>query len=152
MMKIWKLGCGNEVKGEGYILNLILYSFFRIFGKTRKSEKWKNGFFSLPRVYIKKSFQTFTIHLFIYHFVNQFITGEGWWRVFCIFYKHILRIQPIFTYFKYLFSIPKWVPFLEGPLFNDFFLLKSQRIPAWLEVLMYTPLNNCQQNKVNGCG
>ena len=39
MMKIWKLGCGNEVKGEGYILNLILYSFFRIFGKSRKSEK-----------------------------------------------------------------------------------------------------------------
>ena len=31
MMKIWKLGCGNEVKGEGYILNLILYSFFRVF-------------------------------------------------------------------------------------------------------------------------
>ena len=54
-----------EVKGEGYILNLILYSFFRIFGKNRKSEKWKNGFFPLPRVYIKKSFQTFTLHLFI---------------------------------------------------------------------------------------
>ena len=31
--------CGDEVKGEGYILNLILYSFFRIFGKTGKSEK-----------------------------------------------------------------------------------------------------------------
>ncbi len=31
MMKIWKLGCGGEVKGEGYILNLILYSFFRVF-------------------------------------------------------------------------------------------------------------------------
>ena len=28
--------CGDEVKGEGYILNLI---FFRIFGKTGKSEK-----------------------------------------------------------------------------------------------------------------
>ncbi len=23
--------CGDEVKGEGYILNLILYSFFRVF-------------------------------------------------------------------------------------------------------------------------
>ena len=31
--------CGDEVKGEGYILNLILYSFFRVFGKTGKSEK-----------------------------------------------------------------------------------------------------------------
>ena len=31
MKKIWKLGCGNEVKGEGYILNLILYSFLRAF-------------------------------------------------------------------------------------------------------------------------
>ena len=31
MTKIWKLGCGDEVKGEGYILNLILYSFFRVF-------------------------------------------------------------------------------------------------------------------------
>ena len=31
--------CGVEVKGEWYILNLILYSFFRIFGKTGKSEK-----------------------------------------------------------------------------------------------------------------
>ena len=31
--------CGVEVKGEGYILNLILYSLFWIFGKTGKSEK-----------------------------------------------------------------------------------------------------------------
>ena len=31
MTKIWKLGCGDEVKGEGYILNLILYPFFRVF-------------------------------------------------------------------------------------------------------------------------
>ena len=29
--KIWKPCWGDEVKGEGYILNLILYSFFRVF-------------------------------------------------------------------------------------------------------------------------
>ena len=29
--KTWKMCCGGEVKGEGYILNLILYSFFRVF-------------------------------------------------------------------------------------------------------------------------
>ena len=34
-----ELGCGDKVKGEGYILNLILYFFFRIFGKTGKPEK-----------------------------------------------------------------------------------------------------------------
>ncbi len=34
-----ELGCGDKVKGEGYILNLILYYFFRIFGKTGKPEK-----------------------------------------------------------------------------------------------------------------
>ncbi len=31
--------CGDEVKGEGYILNLYIIFFFRIFGKTGKSEK-----------------------------------------------------------------------------------------------------------------
>ena len=31
--------CGDEVKGEGYILNLIYIFFFRVFGKTGKSEK-----------------------------------------------------------------------------------------------------------------
>ena len=29
--KTWKMCWGGEVKGEGYILNLILYSFFRVF-------------------------------------------------------------------------------------------------------------------------
>ena len=28
MMKIWTLGCGHEVEGEGNILTLILYYFF----------------------------------------------------------------------------------------------------------------------------
>ena len=30
--------------------------------------------------------------------------------MFFAFYKHILRIQPVFTYFKRLFSVLKWVP------------------------------------------
>ena len=55
--------CGDEVKGEGYILNLILYSFFRIFPIFDPRVPFH--FFFLPRVYIKKSFQTFTLHLFI---------------------------------------------------------------------------------------
>ena len=42
----------------------------------------------------------------------------------------MIRIQPVFTYFKCLFSIPKWVSFLEGPLFYDFFLWKFLRIPV----------------------
>ena len=29
--KTWKMCWGGEVKGEGYILNLILYSFFMVF-------------------------------------------------------------------------------------------------------------------------
>ena len=62
MTKIWKLGCGDEVKGEGYILNLILYSFFRVFPIFDPRVPFH---FSLARVYIKKSFQTFTLHLFI---------------------------------------------------------------------------------------
>ena len=53
------------------------------------------------------------------------VKGEGWWRVFFAFYKHILRIQPVFTYFKRLFLVPKWVPFFRGPLFPLFLLLKS---------------------------
>ena len=55
--------CGDEVKGEGYILNLILYSFFRVFPIFDPRVSFH--FFPLPRVYIKKSFQTFTLHLFI---------------------------------------------------------------------------------------
>ena len=49
--------CGGEVKGEGYILNLIyIYSFFRIFGKTGKSEKMKKRIFSLAARIYKKEF------------------------------------------------------------------------------------------------
>ena len=77
MMKIWKLGCGNEVKGEGYILNLILYSFFRVFPIFDPRVFF--GFYPNPsRVYIKKSFQTFTLHLFGDSFDDQRVTGEGW--------------------------------------------------------------------------
>ena len=54
--------CGDEVKGEGYILNLILYSFLGFFRFLTLGYPF---IFSLPRVYIKESFQTFTLHLFI---------------------------------------------------------------------------------------
>ena len=41
------------------------------------------------------------------------------------FYKHILRIQCVFTYFKRLILVPKWVLFLKGSLFPLFLPLKS---------------------------
>ena len=50
MTKIWKLGCGDEVKGEGYILTLILYSFFIGFlekPKNQQDEKMDFGKFSI---------------------------------------------------------------------------------------------------------
>ena len=53
MTKILKLGCGNEVKGEGYILNLILYSFLGFFRFLTLGYPFN---FPLPRVYIKKEF------------------------------------------------------------------------------------------------
>ena len=75
MTKILKLGCGNEVKGEGYILNLILYSFLGFFRFLTLGYPFN---FPLPRIYIKKSFQTFTLHLFGDSFDDQRVTGEGW--------------------------------------------------------------------------
>ena len=45
--------------------------------------------------------------------------------MFFAFYKHILRIQPVFTYFKRLFLVPKWVSFFRGPFFPLFLPLKS---------------------------
>ena len=56
MTKIWKLGCGDEVKGEGYILNLILYSFFIGFLENRKTSKMKKWIFPLPARIYKKEF------------------------------------------------------------------------------------------------
>ena len=54
MTKIWKLGCGGEVKGEGYILNLILYSFFRVFPIFDPRVLFDFTLFPLPtRTYIK---------------------------------------------------------------------------------------------------
>jgi len=55
--------CGDEVKGEGYILNLIYIYYF--LGFFRFLTLGYPFIFPLPRVYIKKSFQTFTLHLFI---------------------------------------------------------------------------------------
>ena len=40
--------------------------------------------------------------------------------MFFAFYKHILRIQPVFTYFKRLFLVPKEVPFSVGSPFSSF--------------------------------
>ena len=48
--------CGDEVKGEGYILNLILYSFFKDFWKNRKARKMKKRIFSLAARIYKKEF------------------------------------------------------------------------------------------------
>ncbi|WP_449140535.1 hypothetical protein, partial [Segatella sp.] len=39
--------------------------------------------------------------------------------------KQILRIQPVFTYFKRLFSVPKWVSFSGG---SPFFLFLTTEI------------------------
>ena len=40
--------------------------------------------------------------------------------MFFAFYKQILRIQPVFTYFKRLFLVPKWVSFSGGSSFFSF--------------------------------
>ena len=62
MTKIWKLGCGNEVKGEGYILNLILYSFFRVFPIF---DPMVPLHFSLAaRIYKSKRLRVYTIVVF----------------------------------------------------------------------------------------
>ena len=52
MTKIWKLGCGDEVKGEGYILTLILYSFFIGFLEKPKNQQDEKMDFSFIRAYI----------------------------------------------------------------------------------------------------
>ena len=51
MTKIWKLGCGDEVKGEGYILNLILYFFIGFLEKPKNQQDEKMDF-SFTRAYI----------------------------------------------------------------------------------------------------
>ena len=51
MTKIWKLGCGDEVKGEGYILNLILYSFLGFLENPESQKNEKTDFFPC-RAYI----------------------------------------------------------------------------------------------------
>ena len=54
MTKIWKLWCGDEVKGEGYILNLILYSFLGFFRFLTLGYFFDFTLFPLPtRTYIK---------------------------------------------------------------------------------------------------
>ena len=48
--------CGGEVKGEGYILNLIYIFFFYDFWKNRKVRKMKKRIFSLAARIYKKEF------------------------------------------------------------------------------------------------
>ena len=57
--------CGDEVKGEGYILNLILYFFLGFLEKPENQKNEKTDFFPCRAYIYKKSFQTFTLHLFI---------------------------------------------------------------------------------------
>ena len=54
------MGCGDEVKGIFKIL--YIYSFLGFFRFLTLGYPF---IFPLPRVYIKMSFQTFTLHLFI---------------------------------------------------------------------------------------
>ena len=69
--------------------------------------------------------------------------------MFFAFYKHILRVQPVFTYFKRLFLVPKWVPFLKGSLFPLFLPLKSLKKRVGYGIPSYVMLNNYQIKEVN---
>ena len=69
--------------------------------------------------------------------------------MFFAIYKHILRIQPVFTYFKRLFLVPKWVPFFRGPLFPLFLPLKSLKKRVGYGIPSYVVLNNYQIKEVN---
>ena len=69
--------------------------------------------------------------------------------MFFAFYKHILRIQPVFTYFKRLFLVPKWVSFFRGPLFPLFLPPKSLKKRVGQEIPSYVVLNNYQIKEVN---
>ena len=123
MMKIWKLSCGNEVKGEGYILNLILYSFFRVFPFF--DPRVPLSFSLAARIY-KKEFSNLHPSPF---YLTFYVSNSCGWRVvkgvFAFFYKHILRIQPVFIYFSVCLRFRNGYLFLESPLFfYDFFLHK----------------------------
>ena len=84
--EFWMWFLGGE--GEGCIFNLyIIFFFFRVFPIFDPRVFF--GFYPNPsRVYIKKSFQTFTLHLFGDSFDDQRVTGEGWWRHFFAFFKY----------------------------------------------------------------
>ena len=69
--------------------------------------------------------------------------------MFFAFYKHILRIQSIFTYFKHLFLDPKWVLFFRVPFFPHFLPLKSLKKRVGLGIPSYVVLNNYQIKEVN---
>ena len=69
--------------------------------------------------------------------------------MFFAFYKHILRIQCVFTYFKRLILVPKWVLFLKGSLFPLFLPLKSLKKRVGYGIPSYVVLNNYQIKEVN---
>ena len=84
-----------EVKGEGCILNFILYSFFRVFPIFDPRVFFR--FLPLPftRIYIKE-FSNLHPYLFGDSFDGQGVTGEGRWRHFFAFFKHFFA----FWHFK----------------------------------------------------
>ena len=80
----WMWFLGGE--GEGCIFNLYIIFFILGFFRFLTLGSFF-GFYPNPsRVYIKKSFQTFTLHLFGDSFDGQRVTGEGWWRHFLVLY------------------------------------------------------------------
>ena len=52
MTKIWKLGCGDEVKGEGYIFKSYIIFFFIGFLEKPKNQQDEKMDFSFTRAYI----------------------------------------------------------------------------------------------------
>ena len=49
--------CGDEVKGEGYILNLILYSFLGFLENPESQENEKTDFFPCRAYILKRVFK-----------------------------------------------------------------------------------------------
>ena len=69
--------------------------------------------------------------------------------MFFAFYKHILRVWPVFTYFKRLFLVPKWVPFFLGSYFFSFLTAEIFEKRVGSDIPSYVVLNNYQRIEVN---
>ena len=80
--------CGDEVKGEGYILNLILYSFFRVFPIFDPRVPFH---FSLAARIYKKEFSNLHPSPF---YLTFYVSNSYGWRV----VKGVFRFLE--TYFK----------------------------------------------------